>query len=117
MSDEPQLAMGKRRVGLEERLYQWLGHYDYPYTHPPGHELRMMIDDDQLARVGNDGFELWLGTMDHWHVFYRAPEARKLARFILWNWWAKATWFGLRPWLWYKLLARRCNRDRARMKQ
>ena len=49
----------------------------------------------------NDGHELWLGTPNHWHVFYRAKDARRLAWFILWEWWAKGTWFGLKRKIWY----------------
>ncbi len=52
----------------------------------------------------NDGFELWLGTMHEWHVYYRHDQARKLAIFILWDWWFKGTWCGLKRWLWYKAL-------------
>jgi hypothetical protein len=49
----------------------------------------------------NDGHELWLGTPNTWHVFYRAKDARRLAWFILWEWWAKGTWFGLKSKIWY----------------
>lgn len=58
-----------------------------------------------VAHTGcNDGFEVWLGTHHEWHVFYRAKDARKLAWFILWEWWAKSTWFGLKRKIWYKAL-------------
>ncbi len=49
----------------------------------------------------NDGHELWLGYHTKWHVFYKARDARRLAWFILWDWWAVSTWFGLKRKLWY----------------
>jgi hypothetical protein len=52
----------------------------------------------------DDGFNLWLGTHDKWHVFYSAPEARRLAWFILWTWWIKGTWFDLKRKIWYYAL-------------
>jgi hypothetical protein len=62
-------------------------------------------DDYEIATTDcNDGFELWLGNLYEWHAFYNAKDARRLAWFILWTWWAKGTWFGLKRWLWYKSL-------------
>jgi len=49
----------------------------------------------------DDGAYLWLGTHNKWHVFYSAKDARRLAWFILWTWWAKGTWFGLKRKIWY----------------
>lgn len=49
----------------------------------------------------NDGSDLWLGTPNNWHVFYRAQDARRLAWFILWDWWVVGTWFGLKRKIWY----------------
>ena len=84
-------------------------------TSPPGSAQRLEfgeLDGDKLNPAGmrpmyiadtgpNDGSELWLGTHDKWYVFYRAEDARRLAWFILWTWWAKSTWFGLKRRLWY----------------
>ena len=106
---------GKPRVDLETRLYRWLGQYDgVIYTDPPGDRLYMCRTKDSVIKTGNDGSVLWIGTPDTWYWHCRFPEARKLAWFILWNWWAKSTWFGLRRWLWYRLLARQCNRIRGK---
>jgi hypothetical protein len=52
----------------------------------------------------NDGAELWLGYHWKWLAHYDARDARRLAWFILWTWWAKGTWFGLKRWIWYKAL-------------
>jgi hypothetical protein len=55
----------------------------------------------EIATTGNDGFELWLGYPHKWHAFYRSDHARRLAWFILWEWWIKGTWCGLKRNLWY----------------
>lgn len=52
----------------------------------------------------NDGFEIGLGYHHEWHVIYQAKYARQLAWFIIWDWWAKATWFGLKRKIWYSAL-------------
>lgn len=92
-------------------FYCWLGD-GCDGERPPGSEQRLRFGEDEEEGTGphvavtdvNDGFELWLGTMNKWHVFYSASEARKLAFFILWTWWVKGTWCGLKRWAWYKLL-------------
>lgn len=77
---------------------------------PPGSTqfLKFCAHDDndyQIATTdNNDGFELWLGSPHEWHVFYSAPDARRLAWFVLWEWWAKSTWFGLKRAIYYWLL-------------
>ena len=78
------------------------------YCTPPGSRGHLEFGGDDgdgkqmyVAMFGNDGFEIMLGTPHRWHVFYSAREARRLAWFILWHWWAKATWFGIRRRIWY----------------
>lgn len=76
---------------------------------PPGVNCRLEFgepdDDGQPMHIAttdnNDGFELWIGYSHKWLFFTRAEHARKLAWFILWQWWAKGTWFGLKRKLWY----------------
>ena len=84
------------------------------YCTPPGSECRLEFGEggtsDLATTYNNDGFELWLGRPDKWYVFYSAKQARKLAWFILWEWWAKSTWFGLKRNLWYWGLSQRCRR-------
>ncbi len=58
-----------------------------------------------VARIGNDGFELWIGTGAYWDFFMPIKQARRLAWWLLWmriRW----EWFGLRRWLWYQALHR-----------
>lgn len=72
---------------------------------PPGAECQLNFgaeDAPQIATTyNNDGFELWLGTPHRWHVFYSAKAARRLAWFILWDWWIVSTWYGLKRRIWY----------------
>jgi hypothetical protein len=109
MSDNgPCAAIGRRKISLEERLYNALGTEWCGNINPPGDHIRIDLAHGWLAATSNDGFELWIGTEDRWDWHCRFPEALRLAWFILWRWWALSTWFGLRRWLWYKLLTRRC---------
>lgn len=54
----------------------------------------------------NDGFEVGIGFLDQWHCMLRRPTALRLAWFILWTWWAKGQWFGLKRVIWYGTLRR-----------
>lgn len=64
------------------------------------------------AVTSNDGYELWIAyTGGKWLVHFRKEYARRLARFILWDWWAKSTWFGLKRKLWYWALRTRLMRQ------
>jgi hypothetical protein len=54
------------------------------------------------AVTSNDGYELWIAyTGGKWLVHFRKEYARQLAWFIIWDWWAKATWFGIKRKIWY----------------
>ena len=98
---------------INKKLARWMFHKLGDDFHgapsPPGSTYRLEFgetDDDglpmEIATTGNnDGFELWLGWRSEWHVFYQAKYARRLAWFILWTWWARGTWFGLKRRLWY----------------
>ena len=86
---------------------------------PPGSSQRLdfgaLCDDGEpmyVARTdNNDGCEIWLGfRRGKWNVFYNQQEARKLAWFILWTWWAKGTWFGLKRKIWYWALHEQVTR-------
>src|SRR5512139_3216821 len=92
------------------QIHRRLGdHYlDEQQNDPPGVAASLdfgPIDDDgkpmHIARTYcNDGFELWLGYRTKWLAHYRAEDARRLAWFILWTWWVKGTWCGLKRWIW-----------------
>ena len=54
----------------------------------------------------NDAFELGFGYPNKWHMFITRKSFHKIVRWYLWRWgWGE--WFGLRRYLWYKLLHRR----------
>lgn len=96
----------------KQRLVEWIFKNlagGPEYCTPPGDWLRLEfgeMDGDlpmHYAGTLNDGSELWL-AYNHggkWLAHYRAEYARELAWFILWDWWAKATWFGLKRKIWY----------------
>ena len=79
---------------------------------PPGilAELDFGSQDDDgspmlVARTYiDDGMTLWLGYRNQWRLSFSDYDARRLARMILWDWWAWGTWFGLKRWIWYKAL-------------
>jgi hypothetical protein len=52
-----------------------------------------------------DGHELWLGYPSAWQFHMDMRTALRLAWWILWTWWAKCHWFGLRRWIYYKALS------------
>lgn len=77
---------------------------------PPGSTQRLVFgepdDDGEPMNVAttynNDGHDLWLGyRRAGWQAHYRAKDARRLAWFILWDWWTVSTWFGLKRRIWY----------------
>jgi len=113
------VKVSRPRKSIEEQLFDALGEEWCGNTTPPGDHLGFRLRDygveggrESYYYVGtsNDGFELWLGTNSKWDTFMNAREARRLAWFILWRWWARGTWFGLRRAIWYRLLHRRINR-------
>lgn len=78
------------------------GNKDNPASMRPMYVARTYADD---------GRTLWLGTHVKWHLFYGDEHARRLAWFILWDWWAKATWFGLKRKIWYWALHIRVEKN------
>lgn len=72
----------------------------------PIYDVRIVEDGNRLVASyaypnGSEQFQI------------RRGEAMQLAWFILWEWWAKARWFGLKDRLWYWALSRRLGVRRA----
>jgi hypothetical protein len=67
----------------------------------------------QIIASNNDGFELWFGWNDHWEHHMGSSEVRALFWWLLWEWYAKARWFGLRRPIYYWALRRHVNRFRS----
>lgn len=95
-------------------LYHRLG-ADYGGTpSPPGSDARLSWksrgDREKVASFRHDdGFSLHLGYMDAWQFDMQSKDAPRLAWFILWHWWIRGTWCGLRRKLWFWALHRRCE--------
>jgi hypothetical protein len=98
------------KVKIAEWIYRNLADEWGGNESPPGTSPRLEFGEPDpdtgkppylATTYNNDGFELWLHWGGGWAGFYRAKEARRLAWFILWDWWAKSTWFGLKRKLWY----------------
>ena len=79
------------------------------YCTPPGDWLRFEFGDEDegkpmfVARTSNDGYELWIAYNNGGKWLWHCDDkyAYQLARWILWNWWAKSTWFGFKRRIWY----------------
>lgn len=97
----------------ENRLYDVLGTDWCGGTGPPMSHLSLDLpreehDAELVAMILNDGFELWLGYPHEWCFHMNRRQARALAFWYLGLW--VREWFGLRRWLWYRLLHRRVER-------
>lgn len=101
----------RRRSSWPERLMaltagpDWCGNRTVPGENL---SLRMPMrgadhpDDVKVYCTLNDGFELFMGYPNEWRWHIQRDEAHRLAWFILWTWWAKGEWFGLRRWAYYR---------------
>lgn len=69
----------------------------------------------QIITPNNDGFELWFGWNSRWNHHISEREVRALFWWLLWDWYAKARWFGLRRPVYYWALRRHLNLWRKRM--
>jgi len=120
--------MVKRKIF--QFLYRWFSGDPFSESGwdcvPPGAECRLVFgepdDDGEPMHVAttynNDGFELWIGYRNAgWQHHSRAEHARRLAWFILWDWWIVSTWFGLKRKIWYWALSHKIELDREYTKQ
>lgn len=88
---------------------KWCGNEMVPLDH---RTLRVPNDGcEYVFGFLNDSFEIGIGWPDRWHGIYRREV---IHRFIWWylRQWVFGEWFGLRRWIWYKLLNRRVNTSR-----
>lgn len=100
--------MGNKK--LTQWIYDHLGEDWGGNGSPPGSTQKLEfgeLDGDLPMHVAvtycNDGQDIWLAYNQggKWLAHYEARHARRLAWFILWDWWAVATWFGLKRKIWY----------------
>ena len=96
-------------------IYKIIGDERGGIPSPPGTKQKLDLkwkdghEKFYATTYNNDGHELWMGTPIGWWGFLSAMEARKLAKFILWDWWIIGTWFGLKRLIWYKALSTICD--------
>lgn len=57
--------------------------------------------DYRVFAPNNDGMELWFGYGHEWRWHLSNVETRSLFWWLLWEWYAKARWFGLRRPIYY----------------
>lgn len=65
-----------------------------------------------VVRFNNDAHELWFGFPNEWRMSMTRRSFHAIMRWYL-SRWTFGEWFGLKRWLWYKLLHRRVNRYRG----
>lgn len=83
--------------------------------HRAGKEVPRTDRDAMLVAANNDGFELWFGYEDRWTWHMGQRDVRLLTRYLIWDWYAKSRWFGLRRPLYYWALHRHLAAWRKRM--
>lgn len=57
--------------------------------------------DAYLFTGNNDGSELWFGTPHEWHTHLDSKDVRRLFWYLIFEWYGRARWFGLRRPIYY----------------
>lgn len=96
-------------------LLSLVSQYDGFYSKPPMDHLKFYFNQYELISLNNDGGEVWFGRSDKWYFFMSHPEFRSVIFWYL-RTWAFKDLFGLRTWVYYKLLTHECNRHREYFK-
>jgi hypothetical protein len=96
---------------IENKFYEMLGQFDGYYTHPPLDDRKLYYNSEELVKFLNDGSEVWLGSRDSWYTHMRHKEFRKIVLWYLYQV-ILVDWCGLRSFIWYKLLGRKCKQTR-----
>lgn len=90
---------------------EWGGNYEVPNA---GTMRYSWMDDERVFASQNDGFELWFGYPDRWEWHIDQREVHLLTRFLIWDWWIKSRWLGLRRPIYYKALHSSVSQHRRR---
>jgi len=103
-----------KNFSLEKWLYhllseKWCGNDMVPLDH-----RTLYVNNhgcDYVFSFLNDSFEIGIGYPNKWHTILRRETIHK---FIWWylRLWIFSEWFGLRRYIWYKLLHRQVNRHK-----
>lgn len=119
-----QVAKGKRRRrSLEDWAYETLGSRWGGNTCPPmdnrayrWQDTGMVERDDYWTfSQGEDGGTMWIGHANEWKFHLSLKRFRRIALWTIWQW-AWGDWFGLRTWLWYRILRRKVNRYKGALR-
>ncbi len=112
MTDDQRVSVDTRprwrQKSLEAHVYsllstQWCGNDMAPLSN------ETFYRGERVAAIREDGFSVCVGTNDEWIYCFNRDEFQAMALWYL-RIWALKDWFGLRRWLWFKLLHRRCER-------
>jgi len=98
----------------EQMLYSLLSEKWCGNDNPPLDHKSLTIKSDGINEViafAEDAGRIGLGYPDKWHHTYRRKDFNKFIRWYLWQ----LIWYdmcGLRSFIWWKLLHRRCNKHK-----
>ena len=122
---EVRVATGRRRwrrprvFDVENWLYKTLSNGWCGNTCPPMdnrkykwfQEDKFADDDYYVFSQGEDGHEMWIGHAHEWYFHLELKRFRYIALWTIYQWFV-VDWFGLRTWLWWKLLFKQCDRTK-----
>ncbi len=96
-------------MSVHDWIYKNLGSEACGNTVAPGDwmDLQPPLQYPPVVHVSEDAWTLWIGTATEWHTHMSRGDAHRLAWFILYRWWIRAEWFGLRRRLWFWALRKR----------
>lgn len=89
---------------MRSRILRFVSQFDGYYCRPPLDMKKIRFGKREVACLNDDGLEVWIGTLDEWQFH---TDHREFLKICLWYLWMRTVidWFGLRSWLYYKLLA------------
>lgn len=76
----------------------WGGDYAPPFAKTYRYKW---ADTERVFANNNDGMELWFGYHDKWEWHIGNNEVKALTKWLIWDWWIKARWLGLRRPIYY----------------
>jgi hypothetical protein len=77
---------------------EWGSDYGPPFAKTLRYQW---ADTERVFANENDGMELWFGYTDKWEWHIGNNEVRMLTKWLIWDWWIKARWLGLRRPVYY----------------
>lgn len=104
-----------QRFNFEDWIYsllseKWCGNDMVPLDHRTLH-VKERETLEYVFSFLNDSFEVGIGYPSEWHVILKRKTFHKMLFWYLRRW-IFSEWLGLRRYIWYKLLFRRCEKTR-----